>query len=112
MEGTACFDPPDGCAHDGLVLPVAEYGHDRGCAVTGGYVYRGAAVPGLAGTYLYADYCSGTIWGLDAGAAEPAPRILLESGASLASFGEDEAGELYIVDLDAGRLERVVAAGG
>ena len=109
MEGTACFSPAEGCATDGLVLPVIEYGHDRGCAVTGGYVYRGAAVAGLAGTYLYADYCGGTIWGLDAAAERPAPRTLLESGASVASFGEDEAGELYVVDL-AGRLYRVVAA--
>ena len=55
----------------GLVLPVAEYGHDRGCSITGGYVYRGAGVPGLGGTYLYADYCTGTIWGLAAAADEP-----------------------------------------
>ncbi len=110
MEGSACFDPADGCDRDGLVLPVAEYGHDLGCAITGGYVYRGAAVPGLGGTYLYADYCSGTIWGLDATAAHPAPRVLLEAGLAISSFGEDEAGELYVVDLAGGRLFRVVAA--
>ncbi len=109
MEASACFEPAEGCVTDGLVLPVAEYGHDRGCSITGGYVYRGMAVPGLAGTYLYADYCSGTIWGLDAAAEQPTPRVLLESGANIVSFGEDEAGELYVVDLG-GRVLRVVAA--
>jgi glucose/arabinose dehydrogenase len=109
MEAGACFEPAEGCVTDGLVLPVAEYGHDRGCSITGGYVYRGTAVPGLAGTYLYADYCSGTIWGLDASAAQPTPRVLLEAGANIVSFGEDEAGELYVVDLG-GRVLRVVAA--
>jgi glucose/arabinose dehydrogenase len=110
MEGSTCFSPAKGCVTDGLVLPVAEYGHDRGCAVTGGYVYRGSGVAGLAGTYVYADYCSGTIWGLDAAAQRPAPRVLLESGVAVASFGEDEAGELYVVDIGGGRVLRVVAA--
>jgi glucose/arabinose dehydrogenase len=111
MEASACFDPAEGCDRAGLVLPVAEYGHDRGCSITGGYVYRGVGVPGLAGTYLYADYCAGTIWGLEAAAGKPAPRVLFDSGLSVASFGEDEAGEIYVVDLAGGRLLRVVAAG-
>jgi glucose/arabinose dehydrogenase len=111
MEASACFEPAEGCDPAGLVLPVAEYGHDRGCSITGGYVYRGSAVPGLAGTYLYADYCSGTIWGLEAAAMWPAPRVLAESGASVSSFGEDETGEVYVVDLAGGRLFRVVEAG-
>jgi glucose/arabinose dehydrogenase len=114
MEGTACYAPAEGCPTDGLVLPVAEYGHDRGCSVTGGYVYRGTGVPGLAGTYLYGDFCSGTISGLAAETAGTgsggAARVLLESGVALASFGEDEAGELYVLDLAGGRLLRVVAA--
>jgi glucose/arabinose dehydrogenase len=109
MEASSCFEPAEGCATSGLVLPVTEYRHGPGCSVTGGYVYRGASVPGLVGTYLYSDYCSGTIWGLDAAAEPPAPRVLLESGRSVASFGEDEAGELYVVDL-AGQVLRVVAA--
>jgi len=110
MEASACFDPAEGCSTEGLVLPVAEYGHDLGCSVTGGYVYRGAEIPGLGGTYLFGDFCSGTIWGLDAAAEAPTPRVLLDSGASVASFGEDEAGELYVVDLAGGRVLRVVAA--
>ncbi len=109
MEASACFEPAEGCATEGLVLPVAEYGHDLGCSVTGGYVYRGGALPGLAGTYLYADFCSGTIWGLDAAATDPQPRVLLEGAGAIASFGEDEAGELYVVDLAGGRVSRVTA---
>ena len=81
----------------------------RGCSVTGGYVYRGTAIPALAGTYLFADFCSGTIWGLEAAAERPAPRVLLEAGIALSSFGEDEEGELYVLDLAGGRLHRVVA---
>ena len=110
MEGDACYDPAEGCSRMGLVLPVATYGHDLGCAVTGGYVYRGTAIPALVGTYLYADYCSGTIWGLDAAGERPAPRVLLESGLAVASFGQDEAGEVYVVDLAGGRLYRVTSA--
>lgn len=110
MEASTCFEPAEGCATEGLVLPVAEYGHDLGCSVTGGYVYRGGGVPGLAGTYLYADFCSGTIWGLDAAATGPQPRVIAEGAGAIASFGEDEAGELYVVDLAGGRVLRVVAA--
>ena len=82
MEASACFDPAEGCDPTGLVLPVAEYGHDRGCSITGGYVYRGTAVAGLAGTYLYADFCVGTIWGADATAAKPVMNMILMSGSS------------------------------
>jgi glucose/arabinose dehydrogenase len=110
MEASACFEPAEGCSTEGLVLPVAEYGHDVGCSITGGYVYRGTSVAGLAGTYLFSDYCSGTVWGLDAASADPAPRVLAETGGAVASFGEDEAGELYVVDLAGGRILRVVGA--
>jgi glucose/arabinose dehydrogenase len=110
MEGSHCFEPAEGCDTDGLVLPVAEYDHGQGCSVTGGVVYRGAAIPGLAGTYLFGDFCSGTIWGLDAAAGRPAARVLAATGLAIASFGEDEAGELYVADLSGGRVLRVAAA--
>ncbi|KPV50879.1 glucose dehydrogenase, partial [Kouleothrix aurantiaca] len=108
-EAMHCFRS-NSCASDGLVDPVAEYSHDEGCSVTGGYVYRGAAVPGLAGTYLYGDYCSGTIWGLRRDAAGQWQQSkLLSSGANLSSFAEDQDGELYLIDLS-GKLYRVVGA--
>jgi glucose/arabinose dehydrogenase len=83
-------------SRDGLTFPVAEYGHaGANCSITGGVVYRGAALPALRGTYLYGDYCSGKLWGLRDGASA----LLLETGLSISSFGEDAAGEAYVVDL-------------
>ncbi len=110
MEGLACYDPSEGCPTAGLTLPVAVYGHDAGCAVTGGYVYRGAGSPALTGGYLFGDYCSGRIWALDAaGADRQDPALLLESGLSISSFGEDDDGELYVTDLGEGALYRLAA---
>ena len=66
VEGTKCFKPRDGCDTQGKTMPVAEYTHDFGCTVIGGYVYRGTAHASLTGIYVYADYCSGTMWAIDA----------------------------------------------
>ena len=82
-----------------LIDPVAEYGHDQGCSVTGGVVYRGAALPDWHGVYLYGDYCSGLVWGLrrtPEGSWQSG--LLYETGGNVASFGEDEAGEVYLAD--------------
>lgn len=107
MEGAVCFQQA-ACNQDGLELPVATYRHGGGdCSVTGGYVYRGTQHPALNGVYLYGDFCSGRIWGLDA--ANPgAPVLLLETRSSLSSFGEDEAGELYVTDLGRGVVQQLV----
>lgn len=100
MEGFHCFNPSD-CDPEalGLELPVAEYDHSQGCSITGGYVYRGQQYPDLEGVYLYGDYCSGLLWGLR---LEPdgswAQAQLLQSGQTISSFGQDEAGELYLID--------------
>ncbi len=95
MEGSHCFRPTQGCARAGLTLPVAEYRNQwPDCAVTGGYVYRGKHIGSLQGTYVFGDYCSGRIMGLIDGQ----PQVLLASGLKISSFGEDEAGELYVVD--------------
>ena len=110
MEGTACFEPATGCDEDGLTPPVAVYGHDDGCSITGGFVYRGSKWPALAGAYLFADYCSGTIWGL--GVSDPGakpPVVLLHSGMAISSFGEDLSGELYVLDHAAGTVSLVIA---
>jgi glucose/arabinose dehydrogenase len=111
MEGDACFDPPTDCDRTGLVLPMATYGHERGCSVTGGYVYRGEFAS-LRGAYFFGDYCSGFIWALDAAGAETQePRLVLESDRSISSFGVDEAGELYLTDISSGEVLRIVARG-
>jgi glucose/arabinose dehydrogenase len=109
MEGRHCFTPRDGCSTEGLTLPVHDYGRDEGCSVTGGYVYRGRAIPELVGHYLFSDYCTGTVWSLrrdEAGRATVS--TLLEAGTNISSFGEDEAGELYLCDHTGGRVLKLV----
>ena len=107
-EGTACHEQ-DPCDVEGAVDPVTEYTHDFGCSVTGGFVYRGSAFPDLQGVYLFADYCSGLLWGMgrdvDGAWVRSEP---IETGFALASFGEDEAGELYVTEFSEGTLYRVV----
>jgi glucose/arabinose dehydrogenase len=100
MEGLHCYSPASGCNQSGLTLPIAEYDHSQGrCAVTGGYVYRGDQIPSLQGHYIYGDYCSGDIWALAYdGNVVTGNMLLTESGLSITSFGEDRAGNLYIVD--------------
>jgi hypothetical protein len=91
-------------------LPVLEYDHTQGCAVTGGYVYRGSAIPALQGQYFYADYCSGFVRSLrmSGGAViEHADWPTLRPGGSVPSFGEDAAGELYILSAD-GRVLKII----
>jgi hypothetical protein len=98
MEGTHCYNPSTNCQTGSLLLPVIEYSSGSGsgnCSVTGGYVYRGADIPALAGLYVYADYCSGRVWSLDySGATAIATQI--GSRTDPTSFGEDLAGELYV----------------
>ncbi|MCK9519065.1 MAG: PQQ-dependent sugar dehydrogenase [Dehalococcoidia bacterium] len=114
MEGTECFRSDD-CDQTGLIAPVADYGRSGGhCSVTGGVVYRGDAVPALRGVYLYADYCSGAMWGLAAEAAaageEAVPVQWREEGPNISTFAQDEAGEVYFLAFD-GRIYRVTGAG-
>ncbi len=117
MEAAHCF-ADTGCSAEDLLLPLAEYGRDLGCSVTGGHVYRGSGIPGLAGWYLFADYCMGLLMGVPADAEAPAdgtalpPHILLETGMSISSFGVAEDGEIYVVDHATGVLSRIVAGGG
>ena len=113
-EGTHCFDPPSGCNLTGITLPVAEYGHDEGCAVIGGYVYRGARIPGFVGRYLYADFCSNRIWSFVRDGARLTSQVELTDDldpthalGGITSFGEDAAGELYVVDGPTGLVFRI-----
>ena len=111
MEGRQCYGAQT-CTQTGLTLPVLDYPHSGGaCSVTGGYVYRGQAIPGVVGHYFYSDYCAGWLrsfrhddgavaddrdWGIDLG--------------NVLSFGEDAAGELYILTATGGRVLRLVSA--
>ncbi len=107
MEGMHCYNASS-CDQTGLTLPVAEYDHSVGKSITGGYLYRGNAIGFLQGQYLYGDFVSGRIWGLQ----ETAPgqydsTELLDSSLSIASFAEDHAGELYVINLG-GSIRKIV----
>ena len=97
MEGAHCFDGGT-CNTAGLTMPVVEYDHSQGCSVTGGSVYRGATYPGMQGIYFYGDYCSGRIWGLVQPGGVPETALLLDTALAIVSFGESEAGELFVAD--------------
>ena len=108
MEGRHCFNPSTGCRDSTLRRPILEYNHTLGCSVTGGYRYRGAGIPELVGTYLFADFCSGRIWG---GNPVPGGRwnraLLMDSTARISTFGEDERGEIYFADQGSGSVFRI-----
>jgi hypothetical protein len=111
LEGSRCY-LNDACDSAEMLLPVYEYTHDDGCSVTGGYVYRGGAVPVMEGRYFFGDFCRGWIrsFRLVGGAAVGVHDHTADFGSvpSLASFGEDAGGELYVVSL-AGTVYRMVA---
>ncbi len=98
MEGMHCFRPT-ACDRTGLTLPVLEYGHADGCAIIGGFVYRGRAVPALAGRYVYSDYCGGWLrsFRYARGAASESRAWRVRSPGQVLSFGQDAAGELYVL---------------
>lgn len=112
MEGQHCYPEDAPCSRDGLILPVVEYDHGQGCSITGGYVYRGQQYPVMDGVYFFSDYCTGRIWGL-ARSADGSWKVaeLLQSGLQVTSFGEDEAGELYVLDFSGGTLYQIQASG-
>jgi glucose/arabinose dehydrogenase len=114
MEGLHCFPADRSCDDSGFVPPVWEYDHSQGCSVTGGYVYRGSDFPILQGIYLFGDYCSGRIWGMAPGAPTGGGdwRVAQvgQADVRLSSFCEDEQGELYLLDVQAGALHRITAS--
>lgn len=111
VEASHCFRPKTGCDKSGLTLPVHEYPHPTGCSVTGGYVYRGKQVPALVGRYLFSDYCTGKLWSLKrAPDGTVIHETLLDTKKQISSFGEDAAGEIYLVDHQ-GSILRLRGAG-
>ncbi|MEL6310050.1 MAG: hypothetical protein AAFQ52_18070, partial [Chloroflexota bacterium] len=91
--------------------PFAEYEHSLGCSVTGGYVYRGEALPDWQGVYFYGDYCTGRIWAAYRTAEDTwVDTELMQTEFNVSSFGEGTDGELYVVNYG-GTLERIVSAG-
>jgi len=114
MEGAICTPGVDpNCNKTGLTLPVLDYDQSNGnCSVTGGYVYRGSAIPGIQGTYFYADYCAGWVKSFvyrNGAATDHKEWKSLSPGGNITSFGEDGQGELYILTSQGG-VYRIIAA--
>lgn len=103
FEGTSLYEGSDPIPEN-LVFPVAEYDHSEGQSITGGFVYRGPIQTDLRGAYLYGDFVSGRIWGLERRGDQWKPTLLLDTSFGISSFGEDEAGNLYVADLFEGAI--------
>jgi glucose/arabinose dehydrogenase len=108
MEGAHCFNPPSGCNMTGLSLPIVEIAHPEGEAVIGGFIYHGAALTGMQGQYIFGDL-NGKIWSLTENSPNTFTRNTLATpGFNISSFGQDAAGELYVVDISNGRVLKIV----
>ncbi|MGH2813310.1 MAG: PQQ-dependent sugar dehydrogenase [Actinomycetota bacterium] len=108
MEGSLCNEPSTGCNKSGKTLPIIEYGHDPECSVTGGYVYSGTRTPNLRGRYILGDLCSGRVWAAEKLNGSWARTEMLDTRFLLTSFGEDEAGELYVANWSGGEAYRLL----
>jgi len=110
LEGAHCFRA-ESCDQSGKIPPVFEYPNPaQGCSVTGGFVYRGSAMPELVGAYVYADYCSGSIWALRyADGRVTAQAQIAKVDIHISSFAQDRAGEIYALEhATAGGIYRIV----
>jgi hypothetical protein len=113
MEGFHCFQPPNSCDQTGLTLPLAEYGHDLGCAVIGGVVDHDPRGGRLTGGYLFGDACSDNLWVMDpTGDGKRDAVTVSKMGRSLSSIGTAEDGSVYATSLSHGELLRITGHGG
>ncbi len=109
MEGAHCR--AGSCDTTGLEFPVAEYGHSQGdCSITGGMVYRGGDFPPIQGIYFYGDFCTGRIWGLREKDSFWETGLLLDTAFLISTFGEDEAGRLFVADYATGDIYEISPA--
>jgi glucose/arabinose dehydrogenase len=108
-EGFGCFNPSSNCNKEGLIDPVFDYGTNVGRSITGGYVYRGKIHTELTGKYIYGDYASGRIWALkyDESTKQSTNELLTRLTGSLSSFGQDKDGELYLLNYQSGKVQRL-----
>jgi len=108
MEGDHCFNPASNCNMAGLTLPIVEIPHPEGEAVIGGFVYHGTGLAGMQGRYIFGDL-NGQIWSLTENPPNTFTRtLILKPGFNISSFGQDSAGELYVVDISGGRVLKLV----
>jgi glucose/arabinose dehydrogenase len=110
MEGMHCFGSSN-CDQTGLTLPKLEYGHDQGCSITGGYVYRGSQIPSIVGRYFYSDFCTGFLRSFTFDGSTVSEQMQWQVGdlGNVLSLGQDAAGELYILSGN-GNVYRLAAA--
>lgn len=110
-EGAHCANPPTNCSTD-FIDPVTEYDRNLGQSVTGGYVYRGSAIPDLAGQYVFGDFVQGRIFAVSADSQPTVvpPDQLLDTSLSISTFAEDVSGELYVIDYGGGTVHQIVDA--
>ena len=108
MEASHCFNPPSGCNTAGLILPITEYSHSEGNAVIGGFVYHSSGIPALHGVYVFGDFGTGKIWGLQETSGTWTRTLLASTGKNISAFGRDQNGELYAVDY-AGAVWKIIA---
>lgn len=109
-EGVDCYNPSSNCNRSGLIEPIHDYSQGNGDrSITGGYVYRGSAIPALAGRYIYGDYVSGRIWALETeGNSKKSNTLLMENMGSISSFGQDNSGEVYYLNYSNGKVMKLV----
>ena len=108
MEGEECYGAGD-CDQQGLTLPVHVYPifSSTNCSITGGHVYRGDAFPTLDGLYIFGDFCSGRIWGMQYTGDVWESGLLATTSFLISSFGEDEQGEIYVADMTGGGIYQI-----
>ena len=100
------------CNSPAYTPPILDYGHTGGrCSITGGYRYRGTQIPGLAGAYVYADYCTGEMFAAQQSAGVWTASPLLDAPFNVSAFGEDEGGEIYVASYNGNAIHRIVSAG-
>jgi glucose/arabinose dehydrogenase len=115
MEGKSCYNPPENCNDGSLKLPIIVYPHSHdgdfiGCAVIGGYRYRGPSYPALTGVYFFADNCTGRLWAAIRQGPAAKVREIAVTGLNITSFGEDEAGDHYLTEIGDNALYKLIDA--
>ncbi len=106
VEGNACYYPRSNCAPERFIAPLHTYPHTVGASITGGFVYRGQEIPTIQGRYIYGDFVSGKIWAISLDGKKN--ELLLDTHHNISSFGEDVAGELYLLSYGSGTVYRIV----
>ena len=108
-EGAHCYPPGSSCNSTGLTDPITEYANSGGSAITGGYVYRGSAIPTLQGQYVFADFASGRIWSVPADSPiGTTPTEIAAPNFLISAFGEGVNGELYVLDYGTGTIHQII----